>query len=118
MMERFQKDREETASDVSAKEAYKKVMKCLEYEKLEEQGLLLRLPCKVGDTVYQITRDIVSEFEIKTFVCDGKSFYFHWTCVKGVYKNIIGFHSGEIGVDVFLTREEAERKLREMQKNE
>ena len=32
--------------------------KCLrklaEYEDLEEQGLLLRLPCKVGDTVYKI----------------------------------------------------------------
>ena len=26
-----------------------------EYERLEEQGLLLRLPCKVGDTVYFLT---------------------------------------------------------------
>lgn len=25
-----------------------------EYKNLEEQGLLLRLPCKVGDTVYLI----------------------------------------------------------------
>lgn len=25
-----------------------------EYERLEEQGLLLRLPCKVGDTVYLV----------------------------------------------------------------
>ena len=28
--------------------------KLAEYEDLEEQGLLLRLPCKVGDTVYCI----------------------------------------------------------------
>ena len=28
--------------------------KLAEYEDLEEQGLLLRLPCKVGDTVYVI----------------------------------------------------------------
>ena len=27
--------------------------KLAEYEDLEEQGLLLRLPCKVGDTVYR-----------------------------------------------------------------
>lgn len=26
-----------------------------EYEELEEQGRLLRLPCKVGDTVYVVT---------------------------------------------------------------
>ena len=29
-----------------------------EYEDLEEQGLLLRLPCNVGDTVYCIYEDI------------------------------------------------------------
>ena len=28
--------------------------KLAEYEELEEQGLLIRLPCKVGDTVYVI----------------------------------------------------------------
>ena len=30
--------------------------KLAEYEDLEEQSLLLRLPCKVGDTVYIITQ--------------------------------------------------------------
>ena len=29
--------------------------KLKEYKDLEEQGLLLRLPCKVGDTVYVVT---------------------------------------------------------------
>ena len=28
--------------------------KFAEYEDLEEQGLLLRLPCKVGDTVWEL----------------------------------------------------------------
>ena len=28
--------------------------KLAEYEDLEEQGLLLRLPCKVGDTVHEL----------------------------------------------------------------
>ena len=95
----------------------REVYKCLfeEYADLEERGLLLRLPCKAGDIVYQITGDIISEFEIKTFVCDNKSFFFHWTCINGRYKNIIGFHSSRIGVDVFLTREEAEKKLKEVE---
>ena len=30
--------------------------KLAEYEDLEEQGLLLRLPCKVGDTLYRINK--------------------------------------------------------------
>ena len=85
-----------------------------EYEDAEEQGLLLRLPCKVGDVVYQITRDFISEFKIKTFVCDGKSFFFHWQCIKGIYVNVIGFHSSRIGKDVFLTKEEAEQALAKM----
>lgn len=29
-----------------------------EYEDLEEQGLLVRLPCKVGDTVWAVTSPI------------------------------------------------------------
>ena len=28
-----------------------------EYEDLEEQGLMLKLPCKVGDTVYRIIKE-------------------------------------------------------------
>lgn len=95
------------------KKAYKELA---EYRRLEEQGLLLKLPCKVGDVVYQITRDIVSEFRIKTFVCDNKTFFFHWECIKGIYKNVVGFHSSRIGVDVFLTKEEAEKALAEMEK--
>ena len=88
--------------------------KLCDYEDAEEQGLLLRLPCKVGDVVYQITRDFISEFKIKTFVCDGKSFFFHWQCIKGIYVNVIGFHSSRIGKDVFLTKEEAEQALAKM----
>lgn len=33
----------------------KAMVNCLaEFEDLEEQGLLVRLPCKVGDTVYRV----------------------------------------------------------------
>ena len=93
---------------------HKALRKLKEYEDLEEQGLLLQLPCKVGDVVYQITRDFISEFKIKTFVCDGKSFFFHWQCIKGIYVNVIGFHSSRIGKDVFLTKEEAKQALAKM----
>lgn len=35
-------------------EGYSAIEKCADYEDAEEQGLLLKLPCKVGDTVYVI----------------------------------------------------------------
>lgn len=33
-----------------------------EYKKAEEQGLLLRLPCKVGDTVYYISEGFIEPY--------------------------------------------------------
>lgn len=78
-----------------------------QYRQLEEQGLLLRLPCKVGDTVYEASR--------------------YWKCVMdrhvvsvalGVENRIfIRNGSGEVfefGVDVFKTKEEAESALEKM----
>ena len=42
-----------------------------EYKRLEEQGLLLRLPVKIGDTVYIIDgdeeEDWIDEYEVKYF---------------------------------------------------
>ena len=64
-------------------------LKLAEYEDLEEQGLLLKLPCKVGDTVYSITRDFISEYNIRNFICyDNGNIFFDWKCVKGIYLNI------------------------------
>lgn len=86
------------------------------YEDLEEQGLLLKLPCKVGDVVYQITRNFVSEFRIRKIDhYDNGNIFFDWTLVYGIYKNVAGFHIDEIGKTVFLTKEEAEAKLKEME---
>ena len=90
--------------------------KLKEYEELEEQGLILKLPCKVGDTVYQITRDFVSEYKIRNFICyDNGNIFFDWKCIKGIYKNVRGFHIDDIGKTVFLTKEEAEKELKRLE---
>ena len=89
-----------------------------EYEDLEEQGLLLKLPCKVGDTVYSITRDFISEYNIRNFICyDNGNIFFDWKCVKGIYLNIKGFHIDDIGKTVFLTKEAAEKELERLEKD-
>lgn len=88
--------------------------KLAEYEQLEEQGLLVRLPCKVGDTVYVPTRVLVSEFKITAIFCDIHGTYFYWLFYCGIYERTSGFSERDIGKTVFLTREEAEKKLEEM----
>lgn len=87
------------------------------YEDLKEQGRLLRLPCKVGDTVYKITRNFISEYKIISETIYPYSIQFNWQCTKGIYGNLVGFEDLEIGKTVFLTREEAETKLKEREKN-
>lgn len=76
-----------------------------EYEDLEEQGKLLRLPCALGDTVYatfggkvseQIVRGILFR-ENKILAQDGN-----------------GSILGEFGEDVFFTWEESEAALKEL----
>lgn len=91
--------------------------KLAEYEDLEEQGLLVRLPCKVGDTVYVPTRVLVSEFKITAIFCDIHGTYFYWLFYCGIYERTSGFSERDIGKTVFLTREEAEKKMEEL-KNE
>ena len=94
--------------------------KLCDYEDLEEQGLLVRLPCKVGDTVYVPTRNFVSELRITLMSVDTNdmAMYFSWLLNSGIYPNLDGFSGYELGKTVFLTREEAEKKLKEMKKND
>ena len=89
--------------------------KLKEYKDLEKQGLLLRLPLKIGDTVYSVTRDFISEYKICSIEKYNEGFFFNWKCEKGMYINIRGFTNYQIGKDVFLTKEEAEKKLKEME---
>lgn len=107
---------------------FKVAEKLATYEDLEEQGLLVRLPCKVGDMVWDNDFGYPESYEIKAFsygYCDSYVepgigiedeiiFYYenytHSISITGA------FPMSEIGKTVFLTREEAENKLEEMKK--
>ena len=71
--------------------------KLAEYEQLEEQGLLVRLPCKVGTEVYYIL-GIPNKMPCAIDKCVFK--------LSDIDK---------IGESLFLTREEAEKKLEDIQ---
>ena len=68
------------------------------YKNAEEQGLLLRLPCKVGSTVYHIANKRILEVE-------NIDVFFLCLCVAEC----------RFGKTVFLTQAEAEQKLKEME---
>ena len=87
------------------------------YEDAEEQGRLVILPCKVGDTIYAPTRSFVSEFRVSQFDFGGYEepyLWVNWYLTKGITGNfrIDGISASEIGKTVFLTREEAEAALK------
>lgn len=85
-----------------------------EYQQLEEQGRLIKLSCKVGDTVYVPTRDFISELRIAHISIIRNNILFHWMLNAGIYPNLDGFSADKIGETVFLTRSEAEAKLKEL----
>ena len=77
----------------------KAIDKLAEYEQAEEDGLLIRLPCKVGDTAYtfNVIENKVEEINVDTLA-------------------FIMFISefGALGKTVFLTKAEAEQALAKM----
>lgn len=120
---------------------YEEADKWQEYKNLEEQGLLVRLPCKEaysmsGDAVYFIFEDEIIEcIHCGLDICgsDGEGYI-----ILGAYEDIFPYRDpdpehdldptdwcrntnhvslSEIGKTLFFTREEAEKKLEEMKKN-
>lgn len=111
--------------DVACNIAVKKIRKAKEYEGLEEQGKLLKLPCAVGDTVYQhmivgIDKDkkkpIYKIFEAIVFKFSLSSWglcFWTETTDKEKHRNEVPLSA--FNNTVFLTRPEAERALAEME---
>lgn len=100
--------------------------KLAHYEDLEEQGRLILLPCKVGDTVYFIDRTYNRTIrEFIDFVNIGyvKAIKFSARPTKVTIEYDDGrgqgrckgadYHASNIGKTLFLTKEEAEAKLKE-----
>lgn len=97
---------------IKCAEEHMQLVKWLEelksYKDLEEQGLLVRLPCPIGTTVWDICGMDIRENVLSGIECgkDGKQF---------LWANH-GEWLGELNDLVFLTREEAKKKLGEMKK--
>ena len=106
-----------------SKANYNKILTKLgEYEDLEEQGRLIKLPCKVGDTVYCIfsryTKCTFNNEEFDEYSCQGCEY----ECDSKKENYVQGMRAYSLdwivtnlkkfGKTVFLTESEAEAKLK------
>lgn len=88
-----------------------------EYEELEEQGRLLRLPCRPNDIVYRINKAArvpIIKMAVKRIVLFDKSYALE---VVDEYGGQLLFLADDIGKVLYITREEAEAKLAEMEES-
>ena len=102
------------------------INKLAEYEDLEQQGKLLKLPCAVGDTVYRVHKGTKLSPD-RTYECRvvGIKQEYNTFSVK-LYANINEeaysiwiddwFDRCQIGYEFFLTREKAEAALKELER--
>lgn len=100
-MERLTNSDKEIPTLVDNAEYWLKVyFKLKDYEDLEEQGRLIKLPCKVGDTVYHVVQGRIVE------VSNVDLFFLLLSVAENRFNN-----------SVFLTKSEAESKLKELRGN-
>lgn len=94
-------------------------------EQAEEQGLLLRLPCKVGDKVYQISENFIEPCTVETiFLGNYRDGNGNWCNMAEIHYDrddcpyvSTEIYFTDIGETVFITETEAEAKLKEMEEN-
>lgn len=99
------------------------LMQLKEYQDLEKQGLLLRLPCKVGNIIYvngilgagKAEEHKVTRVNYHSDLATKRSEFYIEAALVSDPENSIGFYDKELGRTVFLTQSEAENKLNEME---
>ena len=88
-----------------------------ELDAADKDGRVVVLPCKVGDTVYFVNAKQILEFEVVGYAVDVTGI--SWVCSEHVDKTghtyERTFSPDRFGKNTFLTREEAESALQEME---
>ena len=100
--------------------------KSKEYQQLEEQDRLVILPCKVGDTVYvngvlgcgEAERYRVIRVDYHSTLGTGRNEFYIEALLCANPDSSIGFYDKQFGKTVFLTKAEAETKLKELRGGE
>lgn len=95
--------------EMTAHDSRRAIDELAAYEDAEEQGLLVRLPCKVGDMIYVIYDGKIWDGEV--FHISYSDYYGKITATAWVKQGISASFEA-FGKTVFLTRAEAEAALK------
>ena len=88
------------------------VKKLGEYEDLDEQNRLIRLPCKVGDTVWNYSCFGLRDYKV-TYMGFDKDGLLYFDCESGITYSFRCYLK-DFKDKIFLTKAEAEAKLKEL----
>lgn len=95
----------------SQKKLEKAFDELLKYKDLEEQGLLIKLPCRLGDTVYQIIYDrTIENYKVIGFEIDERGQLYVRVLIERPAATLKLSYQKE---DLYFSREEAEKALEE-----
>ena len=89
-----------------------------ELAEADRDGRVVVLPCKVGDTAYYLNGKFIIDFEVIGYMVDERG---AWSFMGEYHEEKTGKtyycdpETEKIGKTVFLTREEAEKALQEME---
>ncbi len=114
---------EEIDMDHEAAETLRQLCRGCDLDRLEKLAeadkdeRVVVLPCKVGDRLYEVTgRKTISVYKVRAIRVELFGLFIEWDIVDGfVWQSLAGINAGEIGKTVFLTREEAEKALKEVE---
>ena len=99
----------------NCEEGYCAMERLTAYEDAEEQGFLLRLPCKIGDKLYTVEEWLdTGELSVLEYTFNGIERGGYRLMYADNEEDITVFGFGEIGKTVFLSKEEAEQALKQM----
>ena len=93
------------------------ISRMVELMKADKDGRVVALPCKVGDMVYFVTAKHILEFTVVGYAVDetGISWVYSEHVDKTGHTYERTFSPDRIGKTTFLSREEAEKALQEME---
>lgn len=94
------------------------ISRLVELAEADKAGRCVVLPCKVGDTAYYLNRPVILDFEVIGYMVDERG---AWSFMGEHLDKTTGDtysccpDTEKVGKTVFLTREEAERAMQEME---
>ena len=91
------------------------ILELSEYRDKIENGTLIELPCKVGDTVYALVHNYkIEEMIVYGFEFNCRGYVLNTNGDKGNIHYHYDLYEKSLNIDWFFTKAEAEKKLKEL----